>query len=342
MIRYAQPSITRGDQEAVARALSSSMLTQGPLIEEFEEKVAEYTGAQHCIAVSSGTAALDAVCGYLYRGETDVWVPAITFIATADAVRRAGCKVHLNDIDMSDYMSHDADDVIVEMAGRPFKEREDDLLSGLRDIDFYDSSHSFNRNMCRGTHTLSFHAIKNITTAGEGGAVITNEADLAEYVREYRNHGIKNGDYVHEGGNHRMTCAQAAMGISQLKRANEFKEKKEALVLRYSRLLEGVGDLILPQFEEDVFWHLYIIRTEKRDDLKVHLEFGKHIAHGVYESDMETQIHYKPLYHYTRYRGGNCPNAEEYGETALSIPLYADLTYEEQDYIVEKIKEFYR
>lgn len=314
IIPYAKPSVNKEDKKFVNKAMNSRWLTEGPLIEKFEEKICEYTGAKHCAIMSSGTAALDAILNYFNYTS----VSSITFMATADAVKRNEREPEFCDIDLDTYLSPKAE-IGTELAGRKYENELPPVI---------DSAHSLNRNMnmnCK-ARALSFHAVKNITTLGEGGAVITNIRDLHEFSEEFRSHASLHG----KGANYRMTCAQAAMGISQLKRADEFKEKKQELVNKYNKELSKTS-IITPLLQKDVFWHLYIIRTSNRDNLRKYL----------LENNVETQIHYIPVYKLKKYNGKRmCPNAEIYFNTALSLPLYFDMTKKEQLYIIELIKKW--
>lgn len=307
MIPYAKPWIEKDDIQAVQRVMEKGQwLTQGPEIEEFEEKLCEYTGAKYAVAVSSGTAALFTIADiYLSKAPQPITTTPITFKATSNAILKYCQNISYLDIDLETYnVSSEYCQLPTDMAG---------LLCEGGDI--IDSSHSLNRNMdmdiCM-ARTLSFHAIKNITTLGEGGAIITDEGDIYQNAKEYRNHNIG-------GQNYRMTCCQAAMGISQLKKADRFKERKLDIFHKYLAELSGWG-LILPRENQTVFWHLFIIRTEKRDEMKAKL----------FERGIETQIHYEPL--------ADLPNAKEYYRTVLSLPFYASISLRELNLVIENIK----
>ena len=313
-IPYAKPSINDDDRNAVMDVMADRWLTQGPIIERFEAAVCEYTGAKYCVSVPNGTLAIYAIC-VLIPNNRLVIVPAICYVALPNMLTMTNARMIVpQDINLTSYNADKAD-FGVDLAGY--------YCEGPSLID---SAHSFNRNMpmidC--TRALSFHAVKNITTLGEGGAVITNNADVAKRIRAFG----RQGNYESQGINWRMTCAQAAMGISQIKRADDFKARKQELCERYYIGMRDL-DVILPLINEDVFWHLYIIRTEGRDKLQAYLA----------EQGIETRTHYKPFYKWPFYFGFKpLPNAEEYWRTALSLPLYADMTNAEQDYVIEHVK----
>ena len=319
-IPYAKPSINDDDRKAVADVMADRWLTKGPIIEQFEAAVCEYTGAKYCVSLPNGTIALQALI-MLAPGQRMFSIPAICYVALPNMLFLAQKIIYPVDID-DEYLSNSA--VFgVDIAGRYCAPKC-----------MIDSAHSFNRNMPMNgvsARSLSFHAIKNITTLGEGGAIITNDEIVAERTRLFAQQGRckEHGDII--GTNWRMTCAQAAMGISQLKMADEFKEKKQRLFDRYAKAFRGYDEdvLTLPENAINTFWHLYIIRTFKRDHLMEYLR----------TKGIETRIHYKPWYKYNMHLGYNpLPNAENYYKTALSIPLYADMTDAEQNYVIEHIK----
>ena len=325
MIPYAAPNITWRERLAIA-SVDRFCLTSGPKVAEFEERVAEYCGVRYCVAVSSGTAALDAGVSWAAREyEFEYWtVPAISFIATADAVKRAGLLYDFVDINRD---TCNADTSLgVEMAGRPIANAWPVIT---------DSAHGFRRDikpLSCGIYTMSFHAIKNITTLGEGGAVLTTYPSLAQWVREWRNHSkAQDGDFKGAGANYRMTEAQAACGLVQLRRADEFAERKADLWHKYDI---GLCDLPLrlpvPGIPHP---HLYMLEdVYQRDGLKSYLM----------EQGIQTQIHYRPIYQWARHkRDIYLPNAEHHWRYSLSIPFFSAMTNGQQRYVIKHVRRFY-
>ncbi|MGQ9846632.1 MAG: UDP-4-amino-4,6-dideoxy-N-acetyl-beta-L-altrosamine transaminase [Bacteroidales bacterium] len=197
---------------------------------------------------------------------------------------------------------------------------------------------------------FSFHPVKHITT-GEGGMITTNRKDLYEKLLLLRNHGItKQPDLLNEnhggwyyemqmlGYNYRITDIQAALGISQLKRANQSLERRRSIAKIYNKELKGIGDIVIPYVEENVYhaYHLYIIQTNKRKALYEYLK-TKHIY---------TQVHYIPIHTFPYYQSlgfkkGDFAVAEAYYQKCLSLPMYPTLSNEEQQYVIQNIIEFY-
>ena len=195
---------------------------------------------------------------------------------------------------------------------------------------------------------FSFHPVKMITTA-EGGMAVTNKSDLAEKMAMLRTHGItKNnhlfaneadGSWYYEqqdlGLNYRLTDLQSILGISQLKRLDMFVEKRQALAKRYDMLLQSF-DLVAPLEREDCqsSWHLYVILVAHR----------KSIFEALRAKNIGVQVHYIPIYRQPFYQKmgfdkKEYPITESYYQQALSLPLYPDLTFDEQDYVVACLRE---
>lgn len=197
---------------------------------------------------------------------------------------------------------------------------------------------------------FSFHPVKHIAT-GEGGMITTNRKDLYEKLLMLRTHGItkqaellteNHGGWYYEmqtlGYNYRITDIQAALGISQLKRADQGLEKRRNIAKKYNKELKGVGDIILPYVEENVHhaYHLYIIQTEKRKALYDFLR-TKHVY---------TQVHYIPVHTFPYYQSlgfkkGDFVQAEAYYQKCLSLPMYPTLSTEQQEYVIQNIIEFF-
>lgn len=201
---------------------------------------------------------------------------------------------------------------------------------------------------------FSFHPVKIITTA-EGGMAMTNDEALAEKMRLYRSHGVTRDEHLMQnephgawyyeqvalGLNYRMTELQAALGVSQMKRLDEFIAKRHLLKKRYDQLLEGLPILLpkgAPNAESS--WHLYPIEIESHKTPVTRKEaFDSLRMSGIGVNVHYIPVHLQPYYNGMGFRKGDFPAAEKYYSGAISLPLFFAMTYEEQDLIVEKLKE---
>jgi len=202
---------------------------------------------------------------------------------------------------------------------------------------------------------FSFHPVKIITT-GEGGMAVTNDAALAKHLRLLRSHGISSGaadmqprppqeiwnyQQIDLGFNYRMTDIQAALGVSQMKRLDEFVTKRHAIAQRYNQLLSELP-VLTPYQHEDGYsgYHLYVIRLKLAEINKTQ----RQVYDALHEADILVNLHYIPVYRQPYYEkmgftAGYCPLAEQYYAEAISIPLYPGLTEAQQDQVVAVIRE---
>ncbi|UYJ40322.1 MAG: UDP-4-amino-4,6-dideoxy-N-acetyl-beta-L-altrosamine transaminase [Lachnospiraceae bacterium] len=367
-IPYGKQSIDENDIKAVVDVLKSDFITTGPKIEEFERKVADYVGAKYAVAIANGTAALHAACFAAGIGEGDeVITTPITFPASANCALYCGATPVFADIDKESYNISPADIrkkitdrtkaiIAVHFTGQPcemdeiHKIAEDNNL-----IVIEDAAHALGANYkgkkigsISDMTTFSFHPVKHITT-GEGGMIVTNDEKLCERLKVFRTHGItreekylsrNDGPWYYEqidlGYNYRITDIQCALGISQMDKLDDFVEKRRMLVERYNNAFEEVSEIVVPKQVEGCnnSYHLYVIQVENRLEV-----FNKLRTAGI-----GVNVHYIPVYKHPYYQKNGyadvkCPNAEEYYEHCISLPLYPKLTVKEQDYVIEKVIE---
>lgn len=371
MIPYGRQSIDDTDIAAVVAALRSSWLTQGPLVPEFERAVAVRCQAAHAVAVSNATAALHLACLALEVGPKDVvWTTPNTFVASANCARYCGATIDFVDIDPGTLnMSVPAlteklavaksagqlPKVIipVHFSGRSCEMREIARLArshGIRIIE--DASHAIGAEYggrpvgcCEYSDicVFSFHPVKIITT-GEGGMILTNDQHLATRASRLRSHGITRepveiqrenaGPWYYEqvelGFNYRLTDLQAALGLSQLSRLNRFVERRRTLARRYGELLADLP-ISFPATSADSAWHLYSVRVADRIRCPLFKEMR---GQGIGVQVHYIPVHLQPYYRKLGFAEGDFPEAEAYYRQAISLPLYADLTDNEQNEVV--------
>ena len=380
-IPYGHQHITDEDIQAVIETLKSDYLTQGPKIIEFEQAFARYVGAKYAVAVSNATAGLHlAATALQVRSGDKVIVTPITFAASANCIRYCNGMVVFCDIDPDTYLmdikklrrlletnppSTFKGIVPVDFAGYPHQMEEFRQLAdeyGLWILEdachapggyFIDSNGE--KQFCGNgkfadVTVFSFHPVKHIAT-GEGGMVTTNDKELFDRLSLLRTHGItKNPACLHEnhggwyyemqelGYNYRLTDFQAALGLSQLKRADEGLKRRQKIAVRYNEAFKRIADIQTPYASPDVFhaYHLYIIQVPDRLDLYNYLH-----ENGIY-----AQVHYIPLHLMPYYREqgnkpGDLPVAEKYYSRCLSLPMFPNLTDEEQEYVIKKIMYYF-
>ena len=379
MIYYGHQHITEKDIQAVERVLHSDWLTQGPAIEAFEKKVANYCGAKYAVAVTNATSALHIACKAAGLGEGDVlWTSPITFTASANCGRYCGADVDFVDIDDKTYnmsvaeLRHKLETAVkkpkvvipVHLAGQSCDMEAIKALAdeyGFKIIE--DASHATGADYkntkvgsCRYSDmtVFSFHPVKIVTT-GEGGIVLTNNKELYEKLKLYRSHGITrdsdlmtqeaDGPWYYQqielGFNYRMTDMQAALGCSQMDSLDEFVARRRYLVKRYNEKLKNLP-LRTPYQDEatNPSWHIYIIRV---DFTKVKLSkkeiFARMKDRGIVLNLHYIPVHTQPYYQKLGFQKGDFPVSEKYYEEAITLPLYYDLTDEQQDEVIEALKE---
>ena len=339
------------DIEAVVSSLKRGMSwADGPTVEEFEKLIAQYIGRKYAVVFNSGTSALHALFMALGIGGGDeVIVPSFSFIATANAPLFVGANPVFADIEEDTY-GLDVKEVekkitektkaIMPMHYGGAVARDIKELRALADkhniILIEDAAESFGAKLdnqkvgCFGHHAMfSFCQTKVFTTA-EGGCIVTDSEEICNKLKLLRSHGKEKDEYVSLGYNFRMPDCLASLGISQLNKVDKLIEIRREKADYYDNNLSG--DIIIPKFNCFHVRQEYHIRTKRRDELKQYLA----------EKGIGTRISF-PLIHLTKFyqRADNLPIAEKIVSENISLPLYVDLTKQEQDYIIEEIKKFY-
>ncbi len=363
-IPYGRQVIDDDDIQSVVDVLCSNYLTTGPAVEQFERAVCVFTGAKYGIALNSGTAALHASMHALDIREGDeVIVPAITFVATANAVLYCAGRPLFVDVDPDTLL---IDPKAVEAAINPRTKAivgvdyagqacDWDALRAIADKHglalVADACHAIGAEYKgRKVGTLaditlfSFHPVKNMTT-GEGGMAVCNDTHLAEKMRRFRGHGItstaaereKRGDWCYEmhelGYNYRITDFQCALGSSQLKKLPSWIVKRNVLAKRYDKAFADSCIRPLIKKEDRLHaYHLYVVRVQDRDRRFKELR----------KAGIGVNVHYMPVYlhpYYQRlgYKSGICPVAEKSFDEILTLPLWAGMDDVAQAKIVESL-----
>jgi perosamine synthetase len=361
-IPLATPIYDKEMENAASNALLNEHFVLGETVYKFEEEFARYCGAKFAVSTNSGTAALHlSLIALGVKGQDQVITTPMSFIATANSIIHAGVTPVFADICMKNN-NIDLDEIKktitkqtaalipVHLYGFPCE--MDQIVeiaenNGLKVIEDACQAHGAEYKAQKlGTFgdvgCFSFYPSKNMTVGGDGGIVVTNNQETAEVISKLRDCGRKN-KYVHDivGYTARLNTVNAAIGRIQLKRLDEWNEKRRRHADLYTKLLSDLDEIILPP-EGNTFatpvYHLYVIRVKKRDQLKNWLE-NNGIQCGIH---YPVPIHLQPVYkELFNFKGGEFPKSELHSQTCLSIPMYPGLTRDEIKYISEKIHKFY-
>ena len=381
-IFYGRQWIDDKDVEAVAAVLKGDYITCGPSVDALEKKLCQVTGAKYAVAVSNGTAALHCACiaAGIGKGDEVITTP-LTFAASANCAVYVGATPVFADVNPDTY-NIDPDSieahitektkavVAVDFTGQAV---EHDRIRAICEkhglILIIDAAHAIGttykgkpEGSIEDMTCFSFHPVKTVT-AGEGGAITTNDPELYKKLRLASQHGIvrnpsefvekdPEGIWYYEmqtlGYNYRMTDFQAALLISQLGKLPQFSARRKEIVKRYDEAFMDMPEIIVQKEipESDTTRHLYIIQLDL-DKLKcTRAEFFNAMS----AENVQPQVHYVPVYWFPfyekrGYKRGLCPVAEKIYKGIMSIPLYPMMTDEDVESVitaVKKIVDWYR
>ena len=325
----------------------------GPAVAEFEREYAEFVGVDHVVGVGNGTDALELALRATDVGPGDeVIIPTNTFIATAEAVSRIGAVPVLVDVD-PDYLL--IDPLLVEKAitsrtkaivpvhlfGQiaPMEKLLD--LAEAYDLAIVEDAAQAQGAMRSGRPAggfglaagTSFYPGKNLGAAGDAGAVLTNDPDIAARVRTVAAHG-SDRKYVHDliGFNSRMDAVQAVVLRAKLRRLRRWNELRRQAAAHYHELLADLPGIHLPATDppNDDVWHLYVVQIDERDRVLAGLQQAG-IGAGIH---YPTPIHLTGAYASLGYQAGEYPVSESAADRILSLPVYPHITLEQQRWVV--------
>ncbi|MBU1741015.1 MAG: UDP-4-amino-4,6-dideoxy-N-acetyl-beta-L-altrosamine transaminase [Proteobacteria bacterium] len=383
-LSYGRQQVDDDDIKAVTEVLRGDWLTTGPAVGAFEAALEDLTGAAHVVAVANGTAALHLAALALDIGLGDLGLsPPLTFLASANCLAMAGADVRFADVDPATWcLSVEEVDrycrtsgppavvVAVDFAGVPADLPALFDLSrkhGFRLIE--DAAHAVGSTYqfegktvaCgSGAHSdlavFSFHPVKNITSA-EGGAVLTNDPELAERIRRLATHGLVrdprklrryegpwSSEMVELGYNYRLSDVHCALGLSQLRRLDAFKARRAELVRRYNQAFADHADVLAPPPWPagcDPCFHLYVLSltgplADRRLDLFMHLQ----------DRQIMPQVHYRPVHtqpYYVDRHGADpedCPVSLDVYARTLSLPLFPAMSDADADRVIAAVRSF--
>lgn len=369
-IPYGRQWVDDADIATVDEALRSDFLTTGPAVPAFEAALAKVTGTRRAVAVNSGTAALHAMyfAAGISSGDEIVTSP-MTFAATANAALFLGATVRFVDVDAGtgnidparlepELTERTRAVVAVDYAGQPADYDALRAICAERGLVLLaDAAHALGASdrgrpvgSLADASAFSFHPVKPITTA-EGGAVVTDDEELAERAARFRTHGITRdrdlmmrdeGPWFHEqldlGYNYRLPDVLAALGHSQLGRLEAFIDRRREIARRYATAFADLESLELPVVRAgtEPGWHLYVVLV--RDATRRRAFFERLQAWGIL-----VQVHYIPVYLHPYYRGlgyapGLCPIAEDRYARSISLPVFPRMTDAQVDAVVDRVR----
>lgn len=343
---------------AINETLESGHFILGPAVSKFEESIASYLSVDHAVGLASGTDALVLALRALNIGAGDeVIVPAYTFFATAGTVMSVGAKPVFVDIDpvtyevdvaqIQDRITLKTKAIIpVHLYGHPVDMDPILEIARLHELKVIeDNAQAFGATY-RGKKTgsigdigcLSFFPTKNLGAFGDGGMVVTNDPVLAERIRMLRTHGWKKKYHSEEVGyNSRLDALQAAILQAKLPHVDFWNQKRRAIARHYSEQLAPLGATVPVECEWGRHvYHLYIIRSNQRDELQTFLK-QKGIASEVY---YPLPPHLSQPCRKFGYQEGDYPHAEQASRETLALPLYPELTEAQQNEVIRVVAEF--
>ena len=372
---YGRQWLDEEDIQAVSETLKSDFITCGPKVAQAERALEKLTSARHAVVVSNGTAALHCACMAAGIGPGDeVITSPLTFAASANCILYCGAKPVFADIDPETY-NIDPDSIeacvtertkaviAVDFTGQAVRMAEIRTICERYQLIFLeDAAHAIGtkyKGRMAGSLAdmtcFSFHPVKTVT-AGEGGAVTTNNDEWYQKLVLAHTHGTihdqsfmeqaDQGMWYYEqvslGYNYRMTDFQAALLLSQLKKLEQFKQRRRSIALKYDKAFSGISEIILQKEieESDTCRHLYPIRL----NLDLLTCIRRQFFDAMSGENIQCQVHYIPVYWFPYYRRmgyqkGLCPQAEAVYQGIMSIPLYPGMTDQDVEDVICAVKK---
>lgn len=350
--------------DAAVNALRNERMSLGESVFKFEEEFANMVGVKKAVSVSSGTDAIQlALEGMRVPKKSTVITSPMSFIASANAIIHAGCVPRFSDVNKKTYCmdpkklrrritTKTTAIIPVHLYGYPGD--MDGIMEVAREKNLIviEDACQAHGAIYRGKRAgsignagcFSFYATKNMTVGGDGGMITTDDEDFAERVISMRHCGrMKGSNYDHDilGYTTRLNTVNAAIGREQLRHLPDWNDRRRAIAAMYDRRLKNIADLKLPPGptpEITPVYHLYVIRTQRRNALSEYLK----------QREVQTAFHYpvpihlQPLYKQMfGYKGGEFKNTEKACEEVLSLPMYPGLSDEQVGFVCDAIIEFF-
>ena len=379
LIPYGKQFIDKSDKKLVIKSLSNNLITTGPFVEKFENQLKRYFKSKHSYVCSSGTAAIHLAMMSINLKKNDViLMPAINFIASYNLAKVMQLRVFLVDVDeRTGQITPDTVldcikknklkkiQALVVMYQGGYPENSSKFYEIKKKYNFVlieDACHAFggkykykNKFFKVGScnhsdiSTFSMHPVKTITS-GEGGIITTNSSKIANNIKLLRSHGIQRNknkywkyDVLTHGLNYRLSDINCALGLSQLKKIDFFLKKRKIIYEKYIKNFKDFSPyLILPKYSKTIrsSYHLFIInimfhKIKKNKD---------HFLRYLNKNNILGQYHYIPIYKFSSYgeKIFNFPSSEKYFKNSVSIPIYVNLSNQDQNKIIKIIKNYFK
>jgi dTDP-4-amino-4,6-dideoxygalactose transaminase len=353
-------SIKNDVDESIQDVIENSYFVRGPYVDRFEAAFSELISSTYCISCANGTDSLYiAMRGLGIKLGDEVIAPAHSWISTTETISQAGGRVVFCDTGEDDFLINVREIeskitprtvgiIPVHLYGQPAEMDEIMKIAkryGLWVIEDCAQAHLAKyKGRIVGSigdvASFSFYPGKNLGAMGDAGAILTNNAELANWMTMFARHGgLKKGDHLIEGINSRMDGIQAAILLAKLKYIVGWTARRREIAVRYSMQLDDITGIQTPRTNEDVehVWHLYVIKADRRDLLKAYLD-----SNGVMTViNYPVALPYLPAYKYLGHSINDFPNALSNQSQILSLPIFPELSDEQVDWICELIRIFY-
>jgi dTDP-4-amino-4,6-dideoxygalactose transaminase len=353
-LRAAHAEVADEIRAGLDRVMADAAFVQGPDVAAFEEEFARFCGVAHCVGVGNGTDALElALRAAGVRAGAEVVLPANTFVATAEAVVRAGARPVLTDVDPHCLLMDPAAlyraigprtraIIPVHLYGQqaPMRELTELGVPVIEDAAQSQGATQYGRSFFGLLAATSFYPGKNIGAYGDAGAVLTDSAELARAVRLLGAHGSE-VKYRHEtlGFNSRLDTLQAVVLRAKLRRLAGWNDLRRAAAARYTELLADLDSVLMPETADgnEHVWHLYVVRVRDRD--------RDEVVAALRDQGVPAQIHYpvpvhlQPAFADLGYGPGDFPVTEAAAEQIISLPLHPHITPEQQERVADALRK---
>tara|TARA_B110000037_G_scaffold156519_1_gene176581 strand:- start:1210 stop:2358 length:1149 start_codon:yes stop_codon:yes gene_type:complete len=378
-IPYGRQFIDDADKKLVLESLSNNLITTGPFVEKFERKIKKYLKCKYSYVCSSGTAAIHlAMLSIGLKKDDIILMPAVNFIASFNMAKNMQLKIYLIDVD--EHTGQITPNKILECIKKNKLKKINALIvmyNGgypLYSKSFYDLKKKYNffiiEDACHALgseykygnklfkigsckhadiSTFSLHPLKTITS-GEGGIITTKSTKIAKNIKLYRSHGISRNkknywryDVLKHGFNYRLSDINCSLGLSQLKKISLFLKKRKLIYEKYSNELENFNsNLIIPKYPKTIkpSFHLFLINIKFNNLKKNKDHFMKYLV----KHNILAQQHYIPIYKFKIYRENvyNFFGSSEYFKNSISIPIFVNLSIQQQNKIIKTIKNYFK